>query len=210
MEQKKLKRFKRILLTFTLAFMVFGSAININCTNSNETRPDTLELVQPVENIAKVDTIAIRDSIKNAIVMEVTKYLKTQSPTSHKFIPKYLVEKGLVHDIDICFMMAQTQIETNYGTLGAGREVSRRSLFGVAVRRYSNYENAVDDYCKLLKKSYLGNHKTEKHLMTKYVTLRGARYASNPNYEAHLSKTYRDITQRTNILELQQEWKATF
>lgn len=209
MEQKKLKRFKRILSIFVFAAaFITCSALSLNCTNSpKEAQPDTMQYVKPVENIAVIDSAAIRDSIQKAIVAEVTDYLRTQSPKAHKFIPKYLVHAGLTHNIDICFMMAQTQIETNYGTAGAGRESSRRSLFGVVTRKYDNYEIAINDYCKILKKSYLVNGRTEKHLMTKYVTLRGHRYAGNPNYEAHLSKTYNEIVKKTKIQGLQQEWK---
>ena len=66
------------------------------------------------------------------------------SPKSHQFIPKYLVQAGLTNDIDICFIMAQTQIETRYGTMGAGRESSRRSMFGVIKKHYPNYESAIN------------------------------------------------------------------
>ena len=109
-------------------------------------------------------------------------------------------------NIDILFIMAQTQQETGFGTLGAGREKSRRSLFGVAVRRYTNYENAVVDYIQILKKSYLTKGRTEQHLMKKYVTTNGGRYASDPNYEATLRKTYNDISRKTNIKELQTKY----
>ena len=104
-------------------------------------------------------------------------------------------------------MMAQTQIETNYGTTGMGREISKRSLFGVSSKRYVDYESAINDYCRILNKSYLGRGKTEKHLMTRYVTHGGTRYAVSSNYEAELSKSYKSIVNSTNIQKLQEEWK---
>ena len=100
-------------------------------------------------------------------------------------------------------MMAQTQNETSYGTLGAGRESSRRSLFGIAVRRYNNYENAIVDYIKILKKSYLTKGRTEQHLMRRYVTSGGSRYATDPNSEITLRKTYTELLKQTKIKELQ-------
>lgn len=207
MEQTKLKRFKRIALIFIFA-IVFCTSIFVSATSS-KTTPVNIHKIERVSAIkeVKVDTISLKDSIQQEIVKEVALYLQKQSPRANKFIPKYLVQAGLNHGIDICFMMAQTQIETNFGTTGAGRESSRRSLFGVAIRRYANYETAVNDYCNLLKKSYLGKGKTEKHLMTKYVTHSGARYAGNPQYEAELSKTYKDIVNRTRIRSLQNEWE---
>ena len=38
--------------------------------------------------------------------------------------------------------------------------------------------------------------------MRRYVTLRGARYASNPRYEQHLSSTYKLIKNNTNIYDM--------
>lgn len=177
------------------------------CATSNTTpvKCTSIEMVDTISPI-KIDTVAVKDSIQQILVNEVTSYLKKQSPSAHKFIPKYLVQAGLNHNIDICFMMTQTQLETNFGTVGAGRESSRRSLFGVAFRKYDDYENAINDYCRLLNKSYLGKGRTEKHLMTKFVTHSGAKYASYPKYEAELTRIYKDIVRKTSIQSLQAEW----
>ena len=116
------------------------------------------------------------------------------------------MQAGLTNNIDICFMMAQTQIETCYGTTGAGRETSRRSMFGVIKRHYADYEQAINHYCEILKKYYLVRGRTEQHLMTKYVTGTGGRYAGNPRYEIELRAAYKQIKSTTNIYSLQQEW----
>ena len=206
MEQTKLKRFKRILIIFMLCLILGTGFIVFQSVNAPAATP-----IQPTEiiDVVKTDTISKQDSIQKLIVKEVETYLQKQSPKAHRFIPKYLVEAGLNHNIDICFMMAQTQLETNFGTMGAGRETSRRSLFGVAIRRYGDYETAINDYCRILNKSYLGKGRNEKHLMTKYVTHSGARYAENPRYEIELSRTYNDICKKTNIPNLQKEWKKS-
>ena len=204
MEQTKLKRFERILiiLIFALLFNTIMVTNNmLKCSAEN-----TKMLTNNSHTYLLVDKDALKDSITSQLINEVKSYLRMQSPKAHHFIPKYIVQAGLNNDIDICFMMAQTQLETNFGTVGAGRESSRRSLFGISARRYVDYESATNDYCKLLHKHYLGKGRTEKHLMTKYVTHRGARYAGNPNYEAELSRTYRDIVRKTNIRTLQTEW----
>ena len=204
MEQTELKRIKRILLIFIIGFVLCtGYLITNASTKVERIDPPKMEIIDTV----KVDTISIKHQLQQDIIVEVTKYIRKQSPKAHQHIPKYLVQSGLTHNIDICFMMAQTQIETNYGTTGMGREMSRRSLFGVVSKRYGDYESAINDYCRILNKSYLGRGKTEKHLMTKYVTHGGARYASSPNYEAELSKAYKGIVNSTNIQKLQEEWK---
>lgn len=213
MEQTKLKRFKRILLISITSLVIGIGIISSNAKVINENNPikENIEIADTVK-VQKIDSIQykeiIKDSIQLAMETEISNYLKRQSPNAHKFIPKYLVQAGLTHNIDICFMMAQTQIETNYGTTGAGREISRRSLFGVAIRKYANYEDAINDYCRILNKSYLGKGRTEKHLMTKYTTHGGSRYAASPNYEVELSKAYKDIISKTNIQILQNEWKS--
>lgn len=215
MEQTKLKRFKRILFILIFAIVLSigimmrtTSSCNAINTTSSCNSINTTSNVETVDALPKVvvDTAIIKDSIAEQLISEVEEYLKKQSPNSHKFISKYLVQAGLNHNIDICFMMAQTQLETNFGTVGVGRESSRRSLFGIATRRYVDYESATNDYCKLLHKHYLRKGRTEKHLMIKYVTHSGARYAGNPNYEAELSRTYKDIVRKTNIQTLQTEW----
>ena len=214
MEQTKFTRFKRIISKNFLAVLIvlmfmLGSIWFSTCGANNtqyQERP-TIEYVSPNDNITKIDTVQIKDSIKNEIIDEVSRYVKRQAPHAHKFIPMYLVQAGLANDIDICFMMAQTQIETCYGTTGAGRESSRRSMFGVISKKYPNYEAAINHYCEVLKKYYLVKGKTEQHLMTKYVTGTGGRYAGNPRYEIELRTAYNQIKRTTNIYSLQEEYK---
>ena len=214
MEQNKFTRFKRIILTiiFITIFVLSTSfclgayqsycGINHNNIEQIDTLPQNIGNEQII-----VDTIRTQEDVKVELVEEVTKYMKTKTNNHHQFIPKYLVYAGLKYNIDICFMMAQTQVETCYGTKGAGRETSRRSLFGVAIQKYSNYEEAVDKYCKLLHKYYIGKGKNEQHLLTKYVTFSGKRYAENQNYEQHLKTAYNHIKKNTHIYKLQQEYK---
>lgn len=193
------KKFKRILLCALLISLPFISSLSGN---------DNAVKKRVYVDTVFVDTpkTLIKDSIKSELIDEVETYIFKNFPRTHKKIPALLVENGLEHNIDIMFMMAQTQQETGFGTMGAGRTSSRRSLFGVAVRRYSNYDHAIEDYCKLLKKSYLIKGRTEQHLMRRYVTTGGARYAGDPNYEATLRRTYSNISKNTRIKELQDKY----
>ena len=200
------KKFKRVLLCALLISLPFIQSLTGNANDVN----DNKQVVMCVNNdTIGLDTVVFgqiispKDSIKNELIDEVETYIFDNFPKAHKDVPSLIVENGLEHNIDILFIMAQTQQETGFGTLGAGREKSRRSLFGVAVRKYTNYENAVVDYIQILKKSYLTKGRTEQHLMKRYVTTNGGRYASDPNYEATLRKTYNDISKKTNIKELQ-------
>ena len=213
MEQTKFTRFKRIAIKHVLVVLIVLMSVlgGLWLTTCNATTPNyedpKIEYVLHEKNVTKIDTVQIKDSIKNEIIDEVSKYVKRQAPRAHKFIPMYLVQAGLANDIDICFIMAQTQIETCYGTTGAGRESSRRSMFGVISKKYPNYEDAINHYCEVLKKYYLVKGKTEQHLMTKYVTGTGGRYAKNPRYEIELRTAYNHIKRTTNIYSLQEEYK---
>lgn len=212
MEQTNNKRFKRIknlfnlknLIVLIVVLMIFCSTPIINSKQTVHKTPN-IEVVETTIDTV-IDNDIIKDSIKNEIIQEVAKYIKTKTSKSHEFIPKYLVHAGLSNNIDICFMMAQTQIETNYGTLGAGRESSRRSMFGVIKRNYPDYESAINHYCEVLKKYYLVKGRTEQHLMAKYVTAKGGKYAGDPNYEKSLKTAYNSIKRSTKIYSLQQEY----
>lgn len=160
-----------------------------------------------IDSIAKPKLISQKDSIKKELIEQVENYIYRSFPKTHKTIPTKLVEIGLEKEVDILFMMAQTQIETSFGTAGAGRESSRRSLFGVAKRKYSSYNDAIDDYVAILKKSYLTRGRTEQDLMRRYTTVSGYKYAGNPNYEAELRNTYSRIKKRTDIKELQDRYR---
>ena len=147
------------------------------------------------------------DSLKEQLVGEVTFYIKKVAPTSYDALPAYMVDQCLDNDLDICFMLSQTQLETCFGTLGMGRAQSRYSMFGVS-RRYTSYENCIADYVALLKSNYLVNGRTEQDLMKNYVNNGGFRYASSPTYEEELTATYKRVVKDTNIRSLQQQYEA--
>ena len=211
MEQTKFTRFKRIatkylLVVLIVLMLIMGDLMFTRCNATPENCEPVIENVSIQNNVSKIDTIQLKDSIKNELIAAVSKYVKKQAPRSHQFIPTYLVQAGLSNDIDICFMMAQTQIETCYGTMGAGRETSRRSMFGVIQKKYPNYEAAINHYCEVLKKYYLVKGRTEQHLLSKYVTGTGGRYAANPRYEIDLRTAYNHIKRTTKISSLQEEY----
>ena len=147
-----------------------------------------------------------------SLINEVDSFIKTQTKTAHKDLPEIIVNKCLYEGLDICFVMSQTQLETNYGTVGAGRENSKRSLFGVGIyegttmKAYPNYEVAVQSYIDLLKKSYLVKGRDVHFLMNNYINSSGYRYAGDLTYESKLKQTYNTIKRNTKIHTLQLEY----
>lgn len=222
---KKMK-FKRVLLCALLISLPVLSMTNVNKTMNIDNQQvamcydkyDTMQKVDSVfqiyqqqkeDSLQKINALNFkRDSIKQILIDEVDHYMRKITPRFNNQIPIELVNHSLKYGIDLSFMIAQTQIETTFGTAGAGRESSRRSLFGIAVRRYSSYQEAINDYCKLLKKSYLVRGRTERHLIKNYVTGSGYRYAGARNYEVELTKTYKTIIKSTKIDNIQKELQS--
>lgn len=210
MEQTKFKRFKKIIFTITVfLFITIGSSqLSWCCNNNSDNHINSYKIYD--DNDINIETPVINkeyDSTYVAVLKVTANYINKQAPKAHNDLPKYLLDAALEYDIDLCFMMAQTQLETNFGTLGAGREKSRRSLFGVYTKKYTSYEYAIDDWCNLLHKSYLGKGRTEEHLMNSYTSHSGKRYAENPSYEISLKSTYKSIVKSTGLKQMQTELK---
>lgn len=169
---------------------------------------DTLTriLTSDTKDIDKWNTTTVSqdDSLLFASVYKYTSQVSKRSYTEKQTIVKTIINEALENDIDICFILAQGTIETHLGTTGIGK--TRKSIFGV-YKTYASYERCIKDYIRILKKSYLVRGRTEQHLMTRYTTAQGHRYAGDRSYERRLRKTYNKITRNTNIDELQLKFK---
>ena len=199
----KLKGKKLVMFIFGIA--LFSGVIAY--ASGNFAKYAHTEKITELPKKEVVNIMSLRDSIKKQLIDEINIYLKKQSPNAHPTIASSIVNHGLNYGIDICFIMGQTQIETNFGVAGVGRESSRRSLFGVVKKKYHSSDAAIEDDSKLLKNSYLVKGRTEQDLMKNYITGSGYRYASDKDYEVRLTRTYNKIKNSTKIYELQQQLK---
>lgn len=156
--------------------------------------------------VLPVDTTKFEgDSIelRKELVKEVYDYIYAKAPKMANEVSNHIVNIGLNNKFDICFMMAQAQLETNFGNNGSGQ--TRKSIFG-ARGKFVSYENCIESYVNMVQNNYLGKHKTEQHLLQNYVTIRGNhRYAENENYEHELKDVYNQIMAKTNIRNLQSQ-----
>ena len=196
---KKKVILKKILL-FTLLFLLPFISINAATIDSNN---NAYEEVNTKTTVVK----HTKSSIENSLVEEARTYIKSLYPGCPDIIPSYIVKAGLANNIDICFMLAQTQLETTFGKAGVGRTCSRRSLFGIEKRYYKTYKEAINAYVDVLTSNYLVMGRTEQHLLNNYVNKSGHRYAGNPKYEYHLKKHYNTIATTTKIKQLQRQYK---
>lgn len=153
---------------------------------------------------------------KVALINEVQNYITQIAPTSN--LRGYaLVEECEKYNIDICFALAQGEIESHFGTKGIASKLN--SVFNVGIydgktteeidNKYKfDYPNeSIEPYLKLLINRYLIN-KTEEDLMKKFVDKDGKRYASNPNYEIMISERYKFISENTKIQEYHDMMKS--
>lgn len=154
---------------------------------------------------------------KVALVKEVADYINRVSPGSY-ITPKAIVDKCIEHDIDIIFVLAQGQMESNFGT--AGIASTTNSVWNVNSHdgRSSQYiiknglgyehpDHSISPYITLIKSRYLTNGRTEQDLMNQFTSSSGHRYASSLTYESQLRSLYNRIHRTTNIKHLQSHLK---
>lgn len=153
---------------------------------------------------------------KVALVNEVQKYIEQVAPASN--LRGYaIVEECEKYDVDICFVLAQGEIESHFGTKGIASKLN--SVFNVGIYdgktseeidkkyRFEYPNESIEPYLRLLTTRYLVN-KTEEDLLKKFVDIDNKRYASNPNYEIMISEKYKFITENTKIVEYHAQMKS--
>ena len=155
------------------------------------------------------------NAAKLELVNEVDNYIK--SVASQSSLDGYvIVEECMNSGIDICFVLAQGENESHFGTTGLARKTN--SVFNVYAfdgqsheqisekGKYKHPNYSVAPYIELLKKDYLVGGKTEYDLMDgQYVNKNGARYASSETYEKALLAKFTKIKQNTKIDSLYNE-----
>lgn len=156
------------------------------------------------------------DAAKCALVNEIDAYIKGVAPFSS--LDGYVVaEECLKNSVDVCFVLAQGEQESHFGTTGLARKTN--SVFNVfafdglthneisSKGKYAHPNYSVPAYISLLKSDYLVGDKTEYELMENggYVNKNGARYASSETYEKSLYDKFAKIKTTTKIDSLCQE-----
>lgn len=198
---------KRLLLTLMSLFLVLsipsGAEEHVMAKHVTGTKVEHVNKALSTQ----VDSVNKKIALENCTVIlteEVNSYIESKvgrKINTHD-ISKHIVKESLDNDIDICFVLAQAEIETAFGTTGIGK--SRRSMYGVYIT-FKSHNHSTSYYIDLLKRNYLGTKKTIHHLMKNFVNLNGHRYSSDKNYEGKLKKKYQEIKNNTKISRLQNE-----
>lgn len=153
---------------------------------------------------------------KCALVNEVQKYIEQIAPSSN--LRGYaIVEECEKYDVDICFVLAQGEVESAFGTKGIASKLN--CVFNVGIYdnktaeqvedkyRFEYPNESIEPYLKLLTTKYLVN-KLEHDLMLKFIDINGNRYASDKDYEIKVSSKYKFICENTKIHEYHDMMKS--
>lgn len=157
------------------------------------------------------------DAAREALAVEVDKYIKTVAPTS-VINSLNLIDMCAKYNVDIRLALVQGHVESHFATKGTAARTY--SIFNVGafdghsakrqIRNgygYRHPDYSVEPYLKLLVGSYLVDGKTELDLLNKFVNKNGQRYASNTNYETMLRNKWDNIDAIANITETYDEYK---
>ena len=154
------------------------------------------------------------EETKYELVTAIDEYIASVAPNSC-LNGIAILDNCLKYNMDVCFVLAQGQNESYFGTTGLARKTN--SVFNVLAfdgkkfeeidrkGKYKYPDESIEPYMILLQKEYLINGKTEYDMMDKYVNKHGKRYASSETYEVALKNTFLKIKNNTRIDSLSQE-----
>lgn len=149
--------------------------------------------------------------VEEELIIEVEEYIKKVAPSS-KLTPSLLVGACEEYNVDICFVLAQGEIESHFGTKGMASKTNSVWNIGAwdnlalaKVKKYSHPDRSIYPYLITLKTKYMSEGKLEEDLMYNFVSVDGHRYASDTSYESKLRAKYKFIKENTNIYMLQEE-----
>jgi hypothetical protein len=160
--------------------------------------------VETEDNIIKEIMMEEYEEARNQLAIEVDNYISSVAPKAN-IDPYLMIDLCAEYDVDIRFVMAQGQIESHFATKGTaaktlsvfnvgaydGHSASRQCRNGFG---FSDPNESIEPYLKLITNEYMVNGKTESDLMNNYVNGLGMRYASNPKYESMLRSVYKRIS----------------
>lgn len=160
--------------------------------------------VETEDNIIREIMMEEYEEARNQLAIEVDNYISSVAPKAN-IDPFLMIDLCAEYDVDIRFVMAQGQVESHFATKGTaartlsvfnvgaydGHSASRQCRNGFG---FSDPNESIEPYLKLITNEYMVNGKTESDLMNNYVNGLGMRYASNPKYESMLRSVYKRIS----------------
>lgn len=157
------------------------------------------------------------DASREALAVEVDKYIKTVAPTS-VVDALNLIDLCAEYNVDLRLALVQGHLESHFATKGTaartysifnvgafdGHSVEKQKKNGYG---YKHPDYSVEPYLKLLTTDYLVDGKTELDLLNKFVNKNGKRYASSTTYETMLKDRWDKIDEVANITQAYEIYK---
>jgi hypothetical protein len=214
--KQEIKNQSQTIIGITIsAIIFFGFCITVWMCEPNLIKHSKFHKYTSYEIYTEMNQLRY-DSIKLKLIDEVDDYIHHVASSSalNGFV---IVEKCIEYDIDICFVLAQGEIESHFGTMGLARKTN--SVFNVfafdghdydkinANGKYAHPNDCVEPYLNLLKRDYLVNGKTEYDMLIEFTNKDGKRYATNEQYETNLLNKMTKIKNVTTIDSTYQELK---
>ena len=157
------------------------------------------------------------DASREALAVEVDKYIKTVAPTS-VVDALNLIDLCAEYNVDLRLALVQGHLESHFATKGTAARTY--SIFNVGAfdghsadkqikngYGYKHPDYSVEPYLKLLTTDYLVNGKTELDLLNKFVNKNGKRYATSTTYESMLKDRWDKIDEVANITQTYETYK---
>lgn len=157
------------------------------------------------------------DASREALAVEVDKYIKTVAPTS-VVDALNLIDLCAEYNVDLRLALVQGHLESHFATKGTATRTY--SIFNVGAfdghsankqikngYGYKHPDYSVEPYLKLLTTDYLVDGKTELDLLNKFVNKNGKRYASSTTYESMLKDRWDKIDEVANITQTYETYK---
>lgn len=188
-----------LLITFLISGILF---LNTKSTNFNVIEYNINDdFKKSIYNLAL-------EKKRNNVVNSINLYIDSVAPKS-KLVSDSIINACEKYNVDICFVLAQAQLESHFGTTGVAKKTN--SVWNVKaydgrsannmIKHGDGFEDpnhSIEPYLILLRNKYLVN-KTEFDLMKNFTNKYGYRYATCPNYENKLSNIYKYIVYNTDI-----------
>lgn len=138
---------------------------------------------------------------KAFIIDDITKFMD-QVPY-HNIAPILVLKYADKYDVDPRLFLAQSFIESHYGTKGLARRTNSVCNVGAwddgtITHKYSHPNESLEPYFKLISNHYLID-KTLEDLLKNFIDKNGNRYASYLYYEKELAIIWDKINTQTKL-----------
>lgn len=205
---RETKQYAGRVFLFTIFFIGFTVAVFAIAQVISDKHKDVYHQYTSYE-VYQEESRLRYDSLLLELTNEIDAYISKASNGTSSLSGLVVATQCIEHDIDICFVLAQGEQESHFGTKGVARKTN--SVFNVfafdgysynkinANGKYNHPNDCVEPYLRLLKRDYLVDGKTEFDMLHKYVNKNGARYASAENYEDSLCNKMNKIKSETRI-----------